>query len=104
MDVRAARRRAPISASRSSSGVPVWHAPADEDAEVALDMAWERLTGAFAGEPRELAVKGRSIRVPQAAMGVARFTFHQLCGQPLGARDYLRIAHEFHTILIDKFR
>jgi cell division protein ZapE len=83
------------------SGVPVWHAPADEQAEVALDMAWERLTGAFAAEPRDIAMKGRVIRVPQAAMGVARFTFHQLCGQPLGAADYLRIAHEFHTILID---
>jgi cell division protein ZapE len=83
------------------SGVEVWHAPADEDAEVALGMAWERLTGAFAGEPHDLMVKGRSIRVPQAAMGVARFTFHQLCGQPFGASDYLRLAHEYHTILID---
>jgi cell division protein ZapE len=83
------------------SDVEVWHAPADEDAEVALDMAWERLTGAFAGEPHDLTLKGRSIRVPQAAMGVARFTFHQLCGQPLGASDYLRLAHEYHTILID---
>jgi cell division protein ZapE len=83
------------------SGAPVWHAPADEDAEVALDMAWERLTGAFAEKPYDLVVKGRTIRVPQAAMGVARFTFQQLCGQPLGANDYIRIAHEFHTILID---
>ena len=84
------------------SGVPVWYVPPDESAEVALDMAWERLTGAFAGEPRDLAVKGRTIRVPQAARGVARFTFHQLCGQPLAASDYLRIAHEFHTILLDR--
>src|SRR5262245_65558248 len=65
-------------------------------------MAWERLTGAFAGAPRDLAVKGRTIRVPQAARGVARFTFQQLCGQPLAASDYLRIAREFHTILIDR--
>jgi cell division protein ZapE len=34
-------------------------------------------------------------------MGVARFTFHDLCGLPLGAVDYLRIAREFHTIIID---
>ena len=83
------------------AGVPVWHAPDDEQAEVALDMSWERLTGVFAGEPREIVLKGRVLRVPQAAMGVARFTFHQLCGQPLGAADYLRIAEDFHTILID---
>ena len=82
-------------------GAPVWYVPPDEAAEVALDMAWERLTGAFAGQPRDLAVKGHIIRVPQAAKGVARFAFPQLCGQPLAASDYLRIAHEFHTLLID---
>jgi cell division protein ZapE len=84
------------------TGAPVWYAAADEDAEVALDMAWQRLTGAFAGEPQDLAMKGRSLRVPQAAMGVARFTFHELCGQPFGAADYLRIAREYHTILVDR--
>ncbi len=81
---------------------PVWYAPADEEAYAALDMAWERLTGTFSGLPQDIALKGRVIHVPQAAMGVARFSFHQLCEQPLGAVDYLRIAHEFHTILIDR--
>jgi cell division protein ZapE len=39
--------------------------------------------------------------VPEAARGVARFSFGQLCEQPLGASDYLRIAHEFHTIILE---
>jgi len=34
-------------------------------------------------------------------MGVARFSFAQLCEQPLGANDFLHIAHAFHTVLID---
>jgi len=80
---------------------PVWYAPADEDAEVALDMAWQRLTGMLSGEPHEIAAKGRVIRVPEAARGVARFSFAQLCERPLGASDYLRIAHEFHTLIIE---
>jgi cell division protein ZapE len=83
------------------SGQPVWYVPADEDAEVALDMAWQRLTGTLSGEPFEIAAKGRVIRVPEAAKGVARFSFRQLCEQPLGASDYLRIAHEFHTIILE---
>jgi cell division protein ZapE len=83
------------------SGVPVWYAPRDEAADVALDMAWERLTGMFSGEACELAMKGRVVQVPQAAKGVARFSFPELCERPLGAADYLRIAREFHTILID---
>jgi cell division protein ZapE len=83
------------------TGVPVWHVPDDMQAKGALDAAWRRLTGAQAGAPLELIVKGHKVRVPQAAMGVARFSFADLCGQPLGASDYLRIAHEFHTIVLD---
>src|SRR4051812_1518698 len=83
------------------SAQPVWYVPADEDAEVALDMAWQRLTGTLSGEPHEIAAKGRAIRVPEAAKGVARFSFAQLCGQPLGASDYLRIAREFHTLILE---
>ena len=44
---------------------------------VALDMAWQRLTGTLSGEPHEIAVKGRVIRVPEAAEGVARFSFRR---------------------------
>jgi cell division protein ZapE len=80
---------------------PVWYVPADEDAEVALNNAWQRLTGMLSGEPCDIAAKGRAIRVPEAAKGVARFSFRQLCGQPLGASDYLRIAREFHTLIIE---
>ena len=80
---------------------PVWYVPVDDDAEVALDNAWQRLTGMLSGEPHDIAAKGRVIRVPEAARGVARFSFRQLCEQPLGASDYLRIAREFHTLIIE---
>jgi cell division protein ZapE len=81
--------------------VPVWYVPADEDAEVALDMAWQKLTGLLEGEPRDIVLQGRVLRVPEAAMGVARFAFAQLCEQPLGPNDYLRLAREFHTLIVD---
>jgi cell division protein ZapE len=32
---------------------------------------------------------------------VARFSFAELCEQPLGARDFLAVAARFHTIFID---
>jgi cell division protein ZapE len=84
------------------TGMPTWYVPADAKAEVALDDAWRRLAGAHAGAPHELVVKGHIVRVPKAAMGVARFSFGDLCVQPLGAADYLKIAHEFHTVLLDR--
>jgi cell division protein ZapE len=84
------------------AGQKVWYVPADDAATAALDEAWRRLVGSTSGMPQELSVKGRRLRVPRAAMGVARFFFHDLCEQPLAAADYLRIAHEFHTLIIDR--
>jgi cell division protein ZapE len=84
------------------SGRKVWHVPADDAASAALDEAWRSLVGSTSGVPQELTVKGRRLRIPRAAMGVARFFFHDLCEQPLAAADYLRVAHEFHTLIIDR--
>ena len=55
----------------------------------------------MAARRRNLALHGRSVHVPRAFMGVARFSFHDLCEQPLAAADYLRIAHEYHTVILD---
>jgi cell division protein ZapE len=84
------------------TGVPTWYVPDDAKADAALDEAWRRLAGAHAGAAHELVVKGHIVRVPKAAMGVARFSFDDLCAQPLAAADYLKIAHEFHTIILDR--
>ena len=83
------------------AGAPVWYVPAGRTAAAALDEAWRRLTAGHTGEEHKLVVKGRTIRVPRATMGVARFSFHDLCEQPLAAADYLKVAHEFHTIVLD---
>jgi cell division protein ZapE len=83
-------------------GGKVWLVPADKRAEIALDDTWSQLTYGDESQPRVLMVKGHRVYVPKAGMGVARFSFHDLCEQPLGAMDYLRIAREFHTILIDR--
>jgi cell division protein ZapE len=84
------------------AGQAVWHVPADAAADAALDQAWRRLTGGQPGAEQDLIVLGRVLRVPRAAKGVARFSFHQLCEQPLAAVDYLKIAREFHTLIIDR--
>jgi len=84
------------------SGMPVWYTPADAAADAALDAAWHRLARGQRGTPQKLSVQGRSVHVPRAAMGVARFAFHDLCEEPLAAADYLRIAHEYHTIILDR--
>ncbi|MEW6453974.1 MAG: cell division protein ZapE [Pseudomonadota bacterium] len=84
------------------AGKKVWYVPADDAATAALDQAWRSLVGSTSGMPQLLEVKGHTVRVPRAAMGVARFFFHDLCEQPLAASDYLRIAHDFHTLIVDR--
>ncbi|HME30899.1 MAG TPA: cell division protein ZapE, partial [Pseudolabrys sp.] len=82
------------------TGVPTWYVPDDAKAKTSLDDAWQRLAS-VAGAAHDLVVKGHFVRVPKTAMGVARFSFDDLCAQPLAAADYLRIAREFHTIIVD---
>ena len=83
------------------NGVALWHVPADARARTAIDAAWRRLAGEGGGLPMELSLKGRSIHVPYAGGGAARFSFADLCEAPLGAADFLRIAHAFHTLIVD---
>jgi cell division protein ZapE len=83
------------------SGLQLYFYPADTAAKTALDTHWARLTGNHRGKPQTIEVLGRKVPVPLASMGVARFNFRDLCDTPLGANDYLHIAHAFHTILID---
>jgi cell division protein ZapE len=83
------------------AGQPVWYVPDDAAADASLDQAWRRLGGGERGGALELAVKGRSVQVPRAFRGVARFSFHDLCEEPLAAAEYLRIAREFHTVILD---
>jgi cell division protein ZapE len=83
------------------AGVKMWLVPADRAADAALDRAWGKMTGNAPCKPRDISIKGRILHVPCAAHGVARFSFADLCEKPLAASDYLRLAHDYHTILVD---
>src|SRR6201992_2074496 len=84
------------------AGVKMWLVPADREADAALDKAWGKMTGQAPCKPRDISIKGRVLHVPCSAHGVARFSFSDICERPLAASDYLRLAHDYHTILIDR--
>lgn len=84
------------------SGHPVYLVPLSRETGAAMDAAWQRLTDSAHGKPMRLTVFGRSLLVPEAARGVARFSFADLCEKPLAAADYLEIARQFHTVLVDR--
>jgi cell division protein ZapE len=83
------------------AGVKMWLTPADAAAEAALDKGWTLMTGGAPCLPRDIVVKGHTLRVPCSSHGVARFSFADLCEQPLGAPDYLRLARDYHTLIMD---
>lgn len=81
--------------------MPVYITPCDEAGRALMDEAWKVASEGHPVGPRAISVKGREIPVPDAAGRAGRFDFSDLCSRPLGARDYLAIAAEFDTILID---
>lgn len=74
--------------------------PLGRTTEQKMDEVFGLLTDQAPALEEKLFVKGRRLPV-RTAKGVARFTFSQLCEQPLGAEDYLAIARNFHTVLLE---
>ncbi len=84
------------------AGAKMWLVPADREAVAALDKAWIKMTGNAPCKPRDIPIKGRTLHVPCSAHGVARFSFADLCEKPLAASDYIRLARDYHTIMVDR--
>ena len=82
------------------AGHPLYFSPLDRTAQGAIRAAFSRISGMARGTPADLDVKGRKVRVPEAAAGVALFDFADLCDRPLGPLDYLAIARTFHTVIV----
>jgi cell division protein ZapE len=80
--------------------MPVYFSPLGSDTKTMLDEAFTNLTNGTDAAPQTLEVQGRMIIVPAAAAGIARFTFDELCRQPLGVADYIEIARQFHTLIL----
>jgi cell division protein ZapE len=79
----------------------VYIVPPDARAKAELDRIFTAMTGEAKGAPQTLDVMGRTLAVPEAAHGVARFAFAQLCEAALGPNDYLEIALTYHTVICD---
>lgn len=86
-------------------GLKTYHTPVNTVTTEALRKAFWALTDRDVGDPAtvasdEIEVTGRTLFVPKAAKGAAVFSFKRLCGNPLGAADYLAIAWRYHTVFI----
>ncbi|WP_092641997.1 cell division protein ZapE [Jannaschia faecimaris] len=64
-----------------------------------LDDIWRRLSNGR-NDGLTLKVKGRDVRLDDYVSGVARASFDQLCGRPLGAGDYLALARAVRALIL----
>ncbi|RMD89748.1 MAG: AFG1 family ATPase [Alphaproteobacteria bacterium] len=86
-------------------GVETWLVPVDAATTERLRRDFFHLTDYEVDDPArvpsaEIEVGGRRLFVPKASKGVAVFSFKRLCANPYGAREYLAIAHRFHTLIV----
>ena len=77
-----------------------YRVPAGPETGAELEKDFARLTLGVSPAPKRLTIGGREVHIPRAAEGVAFTDFADLCGQPLGAADYLAVAERFHTLVL----
>ncbi|GGY45826.1 cell division protein ZapE [Parvularcula lutaonensis] len=80
----------------------LYFTPLDEDADRAMDAAFEAQAMGEDAHPETLFVSGRKVVLSQATGDVARASFADLCENPLGASDYLAITRRFATVFLDR--
>lgn len=82
-------------------GARVWYDAGDAGQRAAFEALWEELKGDQQECPTHLTVLGRDVVIERTDGGLARATFAELCGRPLGPQDYLAIAGRFHTVFVE---
>lgn len=83
------------------SSAPVYLVPANDQARRQLTALFETIANGVPPKPMQLPLLGRFVDVPQAANGIARFSFAELCEAPLASVDYLALAQQFHALILD---
>ena len=87
---------------RTLQRADLWHVPHDRTAAEALSAYFSSLTGREAGDPRSVDINQRPLTLLADAPGVAWATFSTLCEEPRSAVDYVEMAREYHTVLIEQ--
>jgi len=81
----------------------VYHTPLSDESKKELDKIYEAIQGKNVSGSRVIDVMmGRKLLIQhQIPHLVARFTFSELCEQPLSAADYIALAEEYPNVILD---
>ena len=75
--------------------------PLGKKADSFIQNLFTELANGHAPEPQVLEVNGRELMLPRTYAHVVWCSFEELCTKPLAAADYLAIAQEFDTLLLE---
>lgn len=86
---------------RTLQRADLWHVPHDRAATAALSDYFESLGGLTSSEPSILEINHRKLRTVGRGPGVVWFSFSTLCEEPRSAADFVEIAREYHSVIIE---
>ena len=82
------------------AGSLVYFTPINAETRAQMQAIWQDLTGGQA-RPHTLTVQKRQVVIPAFHNGVARASFFDLCGNPLGPADYLALAEAARVLMLE---
>ena len=85
---------------RALERAEIYHCPLDDNADSALNSAFENLSPEQVVECPVIEIAGREIEAVRTAEGIAWFHFPVLCETPRSAADYVEIARRYHTVVV----
>ena len=79
----------------------VYHCPADAASLQKLAQSFARIASGATATEAIIEIAGRELSCKGLASGVVWFDFTELCDGPRGVADYIEIARQFQTVLIE---
>lgn len=78
-----------------------YHYPLNQASRDKLAEGFAKIAMDSTGTNTLVEIAGREIMVKRLASSVVWFDFHEICGGPRGAADYMEIARQFQTVFIE---
>ena len=85
---------------RKLKRAPIYYTPLGKTASAGMEKAWQSLIRPSMPQDITLNIQGRTLTL-QAVSTTARAHFYDVCGQALGAADYLTIANTFTAFILE---
>jgi len=82
------------------AGSPVFFTPANAANRAQIETIWQDFTAGQA-TPHAIIVNKRTVEIPAFHNRVARATFYDLCGRPLGPADFLALAQAVRVLVLE---